>query len=243
MRGSSVAKESSPDVPEGGLPDIVTVCRDATAMGVDLCEEQAARLLQFGALLLRWNRTFNLVSRKDQNRLYHRHLLDSLSVAPWLWGQRVMDLGTGAGLPGIPLAIASPDRSFTLVDRNERKIRLVGQVARSLALENVTAICGDVTALAAVEGFQRFDTVVTRAVAAAVEAWRLARPSLAEGGRLLLMAHGQADRGSSGSTAETVPADARIAGRELLTIPGLAQPHVLLILERARDAGDATSGI
>jgi 16S rRNA (guanine527-N7)-methyltransferase len=242
MRGSSVAKESSPDVPEGGVPDIAVVCRDAAAVGVDLGEEQAARLVRFGALLLRWNRAFNLVSRKDQNRLYHRHLLDSLSVAPWLWGQRVMDLGTGAGLPGIPLAIACPERSFTLVDRNERKIRLVGQVARSLELDNVTAICGDVTALAGTEGFRRFDTVVTRAVAAAAEAWRLARPALAEGGRLLLMAHGQGDRGSSASTAEAVPADARITGRELLTIPGLAQPHVLLILERAGDASGATSG-
>jgi 16S rRNA (guanine527-N7)-methyltransferase len=221
-------------VPEGGLPDTATVCRDAAALGVALDVGQAGQLVDFGALLLRWNRAFNLVSRKDQDRLYHRHLLDSVSVAPWLSGERVMDLGTGAGLPGIPLAIACRDRSFTLVDRSERKIRLVGQAARVLRLENVTAVCGEITTLAAAQDFQRFDTVVTRAVAAVADAWRLAECAVAEHGLLLVMAHGQRDRGTIDPVLDAVPPDARIVGRKLLPIPGLAQPHELLIVGHAQ---------
>jgi len=201
-------------------------------MGAELGEDQAARMIEFGELLLRWNRTFNLISRKDQNRLYHRHLLDSLSLVPWLSGNRIMDLGTGAGLPGIPLAIACADRAFTLIDRNERKIRLVRQAARVLGLDHVEAVCGDV-ALLRPEAL--YDVVVTRAVAGAAAAWGLARASLAPGGKLLLMAYGQVDRGPGAlpGHAETVPDDARIAAQETLTIPGLPHPHGLLVIEHA----------
>jgi 16S rRNA (guanine527-N7)-methyltransferase len=208
------------------LPDADTLRSDAAAMGVELSDDQAIRILRFGTLVLRWNRAFNLVSRKDQDRLYHRHLLDSLSVVHWIEGSRVLDLGTGAGLPGMPLAIACADRSFTLIDRNERKIRLVRQAVRELGLCNVEARCGDAITLAAGAGY---DVVVTRAVAAAAESWRLARGAMRPGGRLLVMAWGQ----SAGAITSTLPAEARIVARERLMIPGLPQPHGLLVIEEA----------
>jgi 16S rRNA (guanine527-N7)-methyltransferase len=207
------------------LPEPATLRRGATTLGVELDLDQASALIVFGELLLRWNRAFNLISRKDEDRLYHRHLLDSLSVAPWLSGSRILDLGTGAGLPGIPLAIASPRCSFVLVDRHERKIRFVRQAARELGLENVTTWCGDITSSAAPGDC---DTVVTRAVAAPAEAWRLARGVLRPGGRLLLMAHGQGEAGIE----EAVPDDAQVVARVRIPIPGLALPHGLLVLER-----------
>ena len=130
-------------------------------------------------------------------------------------------------------------RAFTLVDRSERKIRFVRQTARALGLENVEAVCGDVTALAATDGFIAFDTVVIRAVAGAAEAWRLARTSVAGGGRLLVMAHAQ--RGApagvkEGVKEEAVTADARIVARAALAIPGLQFRHELLVVERAAAA-------
>lgn len=207
------------------LPDPARLCRDAATIGVELDVEQASAVIAFGELLLRWNRAFNLISRKDEDRLYHRHLLDSLSVVPWLAGSRILDLGTGAGLPGIPLAIACRQRSFVLVDRHERRIRFVRQAVRTLGLANVTTWCGDITSSAAPRDC---DTVVTRAVAAPVEAWRLAREVLRAGGRLLLMAHGQGDAGME----DPVPDDAEVVARVRIRIPGLALPHGLLVLER-----------
>jgi 16S rRNA (guanine527-N7)-methyltransferase len=225
---------TSPNVPER-LPDPMTLRHDAADMGVELSDDQARKIIEFGKLLLHWNRAFNLISRKDQDRLYHRHLLDSLSLVPWMAGTRIMDLGTGAGLPGIPLAIACPHRGFTLVDRNERKIRFVRQVCRQLDVPNVEALSGDVTVVAAAASY---DVVVTRAVAAAAEAWRLACAAIAPGGRLLVMASGQSEGGSLG--AEALPEDARVVARERLAIPGLPQSHGLLVIERTRPLANST---
>jgi len=223
-----------PDVPEA-LPAPATLQADAASMGVELTSRQAAQIIQFGELLLRWNRAFNLISRKDEDRLYHRHLLDSLSVAPWLSGPRVMDLGTGAGLPGIPLAIARQDLAFTLLDRSERRIRVVRHVVRDLGLENVEAVCGDIESRATEAVF---DVVVTRAVAGLALAWGLARSSIRSGGRLLLMEHGQRDQAPE--RAEDLQlfaaADARIAGRQALVVPGLGYPHGLVVVEKRVDS-------
>lgn len=229
----------SPDVPEA-LPAPATLQADAASLDVALTTGQAAQIIQFGELLLRWNRAFNLISRKDEDRLYHRHLLDSLSVAPWLSGRRVMDLGTGAGLPGIPLAIARQDLTFTLLDRSERRIRVVRHVIRELGLENVEAVCADIETLAAETVF---DVVVTRAVAGLAVAWGLARSSIRCGGRLLLMEHGQRDKAPA--EAEDLQlfaaADARVGPRQALVVPGLRYPHGLVVVEKLAEAPtDAT---
>lgn len=200
-------------------------------LDVELDSAQQRALLEFRELLLRWNRAFNLVSRKDVHRLLPRHLLDSLSVAPWLSGARVLDLGTGAGLPGVPLAIVRRDVAFTLVDRSARRIRFVRHAARALCLDNVSPWCGDVGALSPGD---TFDTVVSRAVAGIEEVWRLIGGRLSDGGRLLVMHQGQ---GRGGAPVPGCLPGGCVSKRAWLTIPGLEQPHELVVIER-RPAGE-----
>lgn len=210
-------------VPETPL-DPARLTEGAAAVGVTLAPRQAAALAEFGELLLRWNHAFNLISRRDVARLVPRHLLDSLSVAPLLEGGEAMDLGTGAGLPGVPLAIAREDVRFTLVDRSGRKIRFVDRAVRSLNLSNVSTWCGDVRELPAIG----FDTVVCRAVADLDACWDLAAARLRQGGRLLVMHRGQGDGDEPGDTA---PASA-VAQRCRVRIPGLERAHEIVVLRR-----------
>ena len=148
----------------------------ALALGVGLNPSQIESLVRFAALLRRWNNAFNLVSRRDVPRLAARHLLDALSLVPMVVGRRVLDLGTGAGLPGVPLAIARPDIEFTLLDRSERRIRFVRQATLDLGLQNVVPVSAD---YADFRPGSLFDTVVSRAVAKPVALWRAAAPCVA----------------------------------------------------------------
>ncbi|MFU8813867.1 MAG: 16S rRNA (guanine(527)-N(7))-methyltransferase RsmG [Pseudomonadales bacterium] len=207
-------------------PDSIVIA--AAALDVALERRQAETLLQFGALLLRWNRAFNLISRRDTGRLLPRHLLDSLSIAPWLVGREVMDLGTGAGLPGVPLAIAREDLRFTLVDRSERKIRFIKQVVRALELANVSSWCGDVRSL---PDTVAFDTIVCRAVAPPGDVWALAGGRIRLGGRMLIMHRGQSAPTASEEDQQVLPG-AVLCERVQLQVPGLQQSHELLVLDR-----------
>lgn len=113
-------------------------------------------------LLMKWSRAFNLTAIREPRDIVDLHILDSLSIAPWLHGESILDVGTGAGFPGLPLAIALPDRHFTLLDANAKKLRFVQQVVAELGLGNVT-ICHDrVPDYAPTTGF---DTVTARAFA------------------------------------------------------------------------------
>lgn len=213
------------------LPSPEQLVADAALLEVQLDVAQADQLLEFGRALLRWNRAFNLISRKDEDRLYHRHLLDSLSVLPVLSGPRVLDVGSGPGLPGVPLAIASPSRCFQLIDRSARRMRFVDQAARSLKLGNLVTRCGDVQTLVA----PPFDTVVMRAVVDASEAWALAGHLVATAGRLVIMASSQTRGAVNGP--RKVPAGAVDAGdvvgrRVSVRIPGLPVAHQIQILSR-----------
>jgi 16S rRNA (guanine527-N7)-methyltransferase len=210
------------------LPTPADLQNDADALGVPLSLLAAERLLKFGHSLLRWNQAFNLVSRQDVHRLYSRHLLDSLSAVARLSGERVLDVGTGPGLPGIPLAIAAANVQFMLVDRNERRIRFVRQVAADLGLGNVEAVSGDVRKVAA---GRQFDTITLRAVAPLETAWTLCEPFLGPKGRLVLMASGQtpADRVSDVS----LPRGCREIERCLVLIPGLPLEHEIRVVGRA----------
>ncbi len=192
----------------------------AVDLGVALRSEQCELLLQFAALLRRWNAAFNLVSRRDESRLIARHLLDALSLAPMLQGVRVLDLGTGAGLPGIPLAIVSADRQFTLIDRSERRIRFVRQAAIDLGLTNVVPIAADFADFRA-DGL--FDTVVSRAVAKPGALWRVAAERLAQAG-IALFQVGEAELQIANLEADVQSYSIRI--------PGLTQSHHVLRMSR-----------
>lgn len=208
--------------------DGARLAAQAAELGVSLAPHQVERLVTFADLVAKWNRAFNLISRRDIDRLVPRHLLDSLSVVPWLVGRDVLDVGTGAGFPGIPLAIAREDAHFTLVDTHERKIRFIRQTVRTLQLANVTPYASDVSTL---DPAGTFDTVVSRAMAEPARLWALVRDRLRPTGRLVSMSRARLD----GEDAETVgepplPDDAEIERHVTVRVPGLEADHELLLL-------------
>lgn len=135
---------------------------DARALGVTLDEQQAQRLLRLLDELSRWNRTYNLTAITSREAMISAHLLDSLAALPFLRGRLIADVGTGAGFPGLPLAVADPSREFTLIDSVAKKIRFVTHAVRTLELRNVTAVQTRVETFAPP---QPFDTVLARAFA------------------------------------------------------------------------------
>ena len=110
----------------------------ADNLGRLLSEEEQEKLLTFVQLIIKWNKTHNLTAITETKAIISKHLLDSLSVSPYLYGQSILDVGTGAGLPGIPLAILNPNKAFTLLDSSQKRIAFINEVKRKLALTNVT---------------------------------------------------------------------------------------------------------
>ena len=127
-----------------------------------LDEKQQEKLIKYVELLNKWNKTYNLTAVRKPEQMVTRHLLDSLSICHYLRGKNTLDVGTGAGLPGIPLAILFPEHHFTLLDSNNKKTRFVVQAVSELELPNVDVV------QSRVEEFEiktLFDTVITRAYA------------------------------------------------------------------------------
>ncbi|MGL5335153.1 MAG: 16S rRNA (guanine(527)-N(7))-methyltransferase RsmG [Enterovibrio sp.] len=127
-------------------------------------EKQKSQLLAFVALLHKWNKAYNLTSIREPSEMLVKHILDSLVVSPYLDGQNFIDVGTGPGLPGLPLAIINPEKSFTLLDSLGKRIRFIRQVVHELGLTNVHPV------QSRVEDFQPeagFDGVLSRAFASA----------------------------------------------------------------------------
>ena len=159
-------------------------CRlDAAAPRIGPVEaSDGAKLAAYEALIRRWGARRNLVSRRDLLRLRERHIEDSLALLQWCAGT-VVDVGSGAGLPGVPLAIARPGMAVALLERSERKCAFLRHAALELGLDNVAVLQADARRWRPTEGF---DTGVARAVAPPPAAWRLLRPLLAPAGSALL---------------------------------------------------------
>src|SRR5262245_20304743 len=147
--------------------EAVEFVAQARAAGVAVTADQGAKLLRLLDELVKWNATYNLTAITRREEMITHHLLDSLSVNADLNGETIADVGTGAGFPGLPLAVVNPQRRFTLIDSNNKKVRFVAHVARTLALTNVEAI--DARAEAPRPPGKPFDTVVARAFAALPE--------------------------------------------------------------------------
>lgn len=120
----------------------------------------SAPLLDYLFLLKKWNLAYNLTAVRDLESMVSKHLLDSLAIVPWLKGNQIIDVGTGAGLPGIPLAITNPDKNFVLLDSNGKKTRFLNEVKRQLDLSNLEVVQFRVENYHPTQGF---DTVVSRA--------------------------------------------------------------------------------
>ncbi|MEN9705236.1 MAG: hypothetical protein RLZZ393_1115 [Pseudomonadota bacterium] len=144
----------------------MTLTRDslksgAAGLGLVLDDVQAGKLLQLATELIRWNKTYNLTAVDSEAEVLTHHLLDSLAAHDALAGERIADVGTGAGFPGLPLAILHPDRQFLLVDSAGKKLRFIAHVARLLKLANVKTLHARVESLPQ----DAQDTVITRAFA------------------------------------------------------------------------------
>jgi len=156
-----------------------------------LSDLQIARLLEFVNLLSKWNRVYNLTAVRDPLEMVTRHLLDSLSVLPYINAGSVLDVGAGAGLPGIPLALALPDTQFVLLDSNNKKTRFMQQVKTELQLSNVTVVCSRVELFDDIDaGYQldaKFDVVISRAFSSLAAMLKLAGHLCESSGRMLAM--------------------------------------------------------
>jgi 16S rRNA (guanine527-N7)-methyltransferase len=153
-------------------------------LGVALPARAQERLLQYLALLQKWNRVYNLTAVREPHRMVSHHLLDSLAVAPLIRGATLLDVGSGAGLPGIPLALALPDTRVTLLDANHKKAAFLKQAVTELELGNAAVACERVESW---KPAMRFEVVISRALSDLAEFVALAGRHVAAGGRLAAM--------------------------------------------------------
>jgi 16S rRNA (guanine527-N7)-methyltransferase len=153
-------------------------------LGLELPEVQQQALLDYIALLQKWNKVYNLTAVREPENMLYQHLLDSLAVLPYLGAGRLLDVGTGGGLPGIVLAIARPELEITLLDSNQKKTTFLRQACIQLGLKNVKVEC------LRVDNYQPtplFDMVISRAFSDLTEFVRLSARLCRDGGVLLAM--------------------------------------------------------
>jgi 16S rRNA (guanine527-N7)-methyltransferase len=155
-----------------------------TSLGLSEDSVKLEQLLDFIELIAKWNKIYNLTAIRDKQEMAKLHILDSLAISPYIRGQRLIDIGTGAGLPGIPLAIFHTEKQFVLLDSNAKKTRFVQQVILELKLTNVSVHHGRVEDFKPKIGF---DTVTCRAFASMDNIARLTRHLFNENGLLLAM--------------------------------------------------------
>lgn len=213
-------------------PQQIQLIANARALGIALSAGAAERLLRLLDELARWNRTYNLTAITKREEMITHHLLDSLSVHSELRGETVADVGTGAGFPGLPLAVVNRERKFTLIDSNSKKVRFVAHAARILGLANVTAV--HARAEAPYKG-RPFDTVVARAFAPLPELLEKVEPLCGPATRVLAMKGKRPD-----DEIARVPADWRVIETRALTVPGLNEERHLVILQRAGSQASAS---
>jgi 16S rRNA (guanine527-N7)-methyltransferase len=153
-------------------------------VGIRVAAGESEALARFVALLLKWNRVYNLTGVRGAAEILERHLVESLALKPLLHGTRIADVGSGGGLPGMPLAITEPERRFTLIESRAKRVRFLRHAVVALALAN-TEVAHSRAEDLRVE--QPFDTVLARAVAPPAELLAICRPLMAPGSVLLLL--------------------------------------------------------
>ena len=199
----------------------------ARALALELDEAQLAKLVAHLDLLDDWNARMNLTAIRDRPSQLTKHLLDSLAVQPYLVGQRIADVGSGAGFPGIPLAIVEPGRQFALIESTGKKCRFLEHVRDTLGLANVEVV------QSRAESYRpevRFDTVLARAVGPLADLVKVAGSLVVGGGRLLAM--------KGRYPADELAAHLKgwkVAAVHPLTVPGLAEERHLVELCRSHD--------
>lgn len=200
--------------------------RGLAVLGLKLPAEACDRLLAYAALLGKWNKVHNLTALREESQIVSHHLLDSLAVLPHLGpAQRLADIGSGGGLPGIPLAIARPALEVALVESSHKKSAFLQQAKIELGLANVAVHCERVEAL---RPEHLFDAVISRAFSDLAEFVRLAGHLVAPGGTLLAMKglHPYEE-------IAQLPEGWRVRETKPLSVPGVDAQRHLVIIERA----------
>ncbi len=183
---------------------------------------QCDQLLLLLEQLIKWNKTYNLTAIKNPKQCLILHLLDSIAVLPYINQKTIVDVGTGAGFPGLPLAIMLPQTSFTLVDSNSKKIRFIRQQLHTLKLSNVEAIHSRVEELSG----QQYEAVISRAFTSIDDMVQLTQQLLTKNGRWLAM-KGQYPK----DELETLSVQIKEVNRYPLKIPGLEAQRCLIELQ------------
>ena len=207
-------------------------CKKTLVAGLDelkltLDENQIEQLLDFIKLLEKWNKAYNLTAIRNKEAMVSLHLLDSLAIVPFIEGKSVIDIGTGAGLPGIPLAIYFPDIHFTLLDSNAKKTRFVQQALLELKIKNVS-VCHN-----RVEDYHPghyFDTVITRAFASLTDIVAWTGHLINEQGVLLAM------KGQSTDIPELEGAKTTLIP---INVPGIGAERCLVKIQLTKESEES----
>lgn len=187
-------------------------------------KEWQTKIIAYCALLQKWNKAYNLIGDSTEQEILKRHILDSLSIVPFINETNILDVGTGAGLPGIPLAIYFPEKNFTLVDSNGKKTRFLQQVVHELKLPNVTVFNARIEQL---DRNKTYELILSRAFAAVKLMLDLTQPLLAPNGKFLAM-KGKVPTEELAGLAEVFTIKI-----EKLFVPGVdAERHLLIIGEK-----------
>lgn len=194
---------------------------------MELClpttNQQINLFLDYLEILKKWNEAYNLTAIRNPEDMVAMHLLDSLSIAPFIKGKNILDVGTGAGLPGIPLAILYPERRFTLLDSNGKKIRFLFQAKNQLGLENVNEIQGRA------EKHQteaRFNAITSRAFSDLSDMIEKTKHLLEKGGRFYAMKGQFPDQELS-----MLPKHYKVVASHRLVVPGVNNKRHLVEIE------------
>ena len=211
------------DRDHSGLPGLLT--QGLKAMGQELDAVQQGLLLDYVGLLVKWNKVYNLTSVRDPAAMVVRHLLDSLAILPLVTAGRLLDVGSGAGLPAVPLAIARPDLRVTSLDSNHKKTRFVTHVKLELALGNLEVVH---TRIEDLDRPGAYDQVVSRAFTELGGFVAVAGPWCRPAGQLLAM------KGRPERDAGIKPATGwRIREVRELKVPGLEAQRSVVVLAAA----------
>lgn len=200
----------------------------AAAFGVALSDAQLDQFARLVLELVKWNKAYNLTAITDPEQILTHHLLDSLAAQPDLEGSSIADVGTGAGFPGLPLAIVDPARAFTLIDSAGKKLRFVDHAARELGLANVRTWHGRAEQYRG----ETFDTVIARAFAPLPRLLAWVAPLAGTGTRVIAM-KGHWPPAATEPEAGALPAGWRIESARPVAVPGLAEARHQVLLRQA----------
>lgn len=192
-------------------------------LGLSIHPEQQQKLLDYIKLLNKWNKIYNLTAISDLQQMVSHHLLDSLAILPYLWAGRWLDVGCGAGLPGIVIAIVRPDWEISLVDSNSKKTSFVQQAVVELGLKNVSIHCARIEAFQVAE---KFDGIVSRAFAELGDFLKVTQHLLGPNGRWAAL------KGKPEKELEVIPNIYVVEQVIMLKVPGLDAARSLVIAGR-----------